>query len=129
MGGLRQAVEEIVKIAKAHGVEAIHPGYGFLSERSDFAQLCQKEGIAFVGPDFRTLDQMGDKTAARAIAIECEVPVIPGTDGAVATLQEAEEFVEQFGCPIIMKVRDVYACASLRLLSSAGGLPALYVYT
>jgi pyruvate carboxylase len=107
MGGVRQAVEEIVKIAKAHGVEAIHPGYGFLSERSDFAQLCQKEGIAFVGPDFRTLDQMGDKTAARAIAIECEVPVIPGTDGAVSTLEEAEAFVEQFGCPVIMKVRGV----------------------
>jgi pyruvate carboxylase len=105
-------VEEIVKIAKAHGVEAIHPGYGFLSERSDFAQLCQKEGIAFVGPDWRTLDQMGDKTAARAIAIECDVPVIPGTDGAIATLEEADKFVEKFGVPIIMKVNPVVSWVS-----------------
>lgn len=75
---LSQAVDEIVRIAKEHGVEAIHPGYGFLSERSDFARKCEQEGIAFVGPRAETLEQMGDKTAARNIAIECEIPVIPG---------------------------------------------------
>eukprot|EP00959_Pyramimonas_sp_CCMP1952_P168309 3517054-Pyramimonas_sp.AAC.2 len=73
-----QAIHDIVKLAVTHGVEAIHPGYGFLSERADFARLCKENGITFVGPDPETLDQMGDKTAARAVAIGLGIPVIPG---------------------------------------------------
>ena len=72
-------MEDIVDLAVQHKVEAIHPGYGFLSERADFARLCEKNGIKFVGPDASTLDQMGDKTAARAVAIDLKIPVIPGT--------------------------------------------------
>ena len=103
-----QAVKEIVKIAKEHGVEAIHPGYGFLSERADFARECEKAGIAFVGPRAEVLDMMGDKTAARNVAIECGIPVIPGSEDAVSTLEEAQAFCEESGFPIIMKVGQIF---------------------
>lgn len=60
---------------------AIHPGYGFLSENADFAKLCEDNDITFIGPPSTVLQKMGDKTAARSIAIACGVPVVPGTDG------------------------------------------------
>jgi pyruvate carboxylase len=120
------AVKEIVKIAKEHGVEAIHPGYGFLSERADFARECEKAGIAFVGPRAEVLDVMGDKTAARGIAIECGVPVIPGTEDAVKTLEEAQEFCETSGFPIIMKAAMGGGGRGMRVVRSKEELPDLF---
>jgi len=96
-------IHGIVELAKQHGVEAIHPGYGFLSERADFARLCKENGIAFVGPDAETLDQMGDKTAAREVAIRLGIPVIPGTDDAVEKLEDVVHFVDTFGLPVMLK--------------------------
>jgi len=95
--------EEIVQLAKHIGVDAIHPGYGFLSENADFAKLCEDNDITFIGPPSTVLQKMGDKTAARSIAIACGVPVVPGTDGPIATYKEAVEFVEKVGFPIIIK--------------------------
>eukprot|EP00241_Pyramimonas_parkeae_P000178 CAMPEP_0114243830 /NCGR_PEP_ID=MMETSP0058-20121206/11004_1 /TAXON_ID=36894 /ORGANISM="Pyramimonas parkeae, CCMP726" /LENGTH=1264 /DNA_ID=CAMNT_0001356707 /DNA_START=106 /DNA_END=3901 /DNA_ORIENTATION=- len=120
------AVDEIVRIAKEHGVEAIHPGYGFLSERSDFARKCEQEGIAFVGPRAETLEQMGDKTAARNIAIECEIPVIPGTDDAVENLEQAEEFVEEFGLPVILKAAMGGGGRGMRVVRQRSDLEDLF---
>src|SRR5512138_2550453 len=73
-------IEGIVALAKATGVEAVHPGYGFLSENAEFARACARAGIAFVGPRPELLDMMGDKTAARALAQRIGVPVLPGTE-------------------------------------------------
>ena len=78
--------EGIVALAKSKGVTMIHPGYGFLSENPDFARACAREGITFIGPDAELLDNMGDKTAARAQAIAANVPVLPGTEDPVADL-------------------------------------------
>ena len=96
-------VDEIVKLAKESGVEAIHPGYGFLSERTDFAAACEKNGIKFIGPTVQNLREFGDKTSARQLAIASKVPVVPGTDNAVSTVDEALKFLEEYGCPIIIK--------------------------
>ena len=96
-------VDEIVKLAKESGVEAIHPGYGFLSERTDFAAACEKNGIKFIGPTVQNLREFGDKTSARQLAIASNVPVVPGTDNAVSTVDEALKFLEEYGCPIIIK--------------------------
>src|ERR1051326_5677506 len=71
-------IDGIITMAKEKGVDAIHPGYGFLSENADFARACAKAGIAFVGPRPELLDRMGDKTAARALAQKINVPVLPG---------------------------------------------------
>ena len=93
-------VDEIVKVAKESGVEAIHPGYGFLSERTDFAAACEKNGIKFIGPTVQNLREFGDKTSARQLAIASNVPVVPGTDNAVSTVGEALKFLEEYGVPL-----------------------------
>ena len=96
-------IPEILKIAKENDVDAIHPGYGFLSERSDFAQEVINAGIRFIGPSPKVVQQMGDKVAARQAAIEAEVPIVPGTDGPVTTSEEAMEFCVKHGLPVIFK--------------------------
>ncbi|XP_064483747.1 pyruvate carboxylase, mitochondrial-like isoform X2 [Ornithodoros turicata] len=96
-------VPEIVKIAQENNVDAIHPGYGFLSERADFAQACIDGGIRFVGPTPEVMAKMGDKIAARQSAIAADVRVVPGTDSPITTTEEAMEFVKEHGLPIIFK--------------------------
>ncbi len=87
----------------ANGVDAIHPGYGFLAENPGFARACAEAGITFVGPEARILESFGDKTTARALAIECGVQVVPGSDGPVATIEAAEAFAAEHGYPLIIK--------------------------
>ncbi|XP_033465025.1 pyruvate carboxylase, mitochondrial [Epinephelus lanceolatus] len=96
-------IPDIIKVAKDNNVDAIHPGYGFLSERSDFAQACADAGVMFVGPTPETVRKMGDKVEARALAISAGVPVVPGTDSPIASLQQAQAFAQTYGFPIIFK--------------------------
>ncbi|XP_066583302.1 pyruvate carboxylase, mitochondrial isoform X2 [Prorops nasuta] len=96
-------IPEIIKVAKENDVDAIHPGYGFLSERSEFAQAVIDSGIRFIGPSPKVVQQMGDKVAARQAAIEAEVPIVPGTDGPITTSDEAVEFCMKHGLPVIFK--------------------------
>ncbi|KAG4059916.1 hypothetical protein JG687_00001522 [Phytophthora cactorum] len=97
-------INSIIQIAKENNIDAIHPGYGFLSENVGFAEQCAKNGIKFVGPTPENLQRFGDKTAAREIAIEQKVPVVPGTDGPVHNLEEARAFIDSgVGYPVIIK--------------------------
>ncbi|MFC3040209.1 pyruvate carboxylase [Virgibacillus xinjiangensis] len=96
-------IEGIIKLAKEVGVDAIHPGYGFLSENIDFARRCEEEGIIFIGPTSEHLSMFGDKVKAREQAIDAGIPVIPGTDGAISSLEEAQAFGSEHGYPIIIK--------------------------
>ena len=96
-------IQNIVNIAKENGVEAIHPGYGFLSESPEFAAACAEAGITFVGPTVENLLSFSDKTKARNMAIRAGVTVVPGTDGAVTETQQAIDFVDEFGLPVIIK--------------------------
>lgn len=96
-------VPGIIRIAKEHGVDAIHPGYGFLSENAGFARACGEAGIAFVGPLPETIDALGDKTAARRLATECGVPVVPGTESATDNPSAAVAFAREAGFPVILK--------------------------
>jgi pyruvate carboxylase len=86
------SMDEIIEIAIKNKVDAIHPGYGFLSENAKFAKKCKAAGIIFVGPNPETITQMGDKTAARRIARELGVPIIPGTDEPISSKEEAYEW-------------------------------------
>ena len=97
------SIDEIIAIAIKNKVDAIHPGYGFLSENATFAKKCKAAGIIFVGPNPETITKMGDKTAARKIAQEVGVPIIPGTDEAIASKEEAYEWCEKNGVPVMMK--------------------------
>jgi len=96
-------IEQIIKVAKEANVDAIHPGYGFLSESPEFAQACADAGITFVGPTVDNLNTFADKTSARAAAIAAGVPVVPGSDGALADAEEVTAFVEKIGLPVILK--------------------------
>lgn len=96
-------INQIIDIAKNSGVEAIHPGYGFLSESPEFAQACADAGITFVGPTVENLNTFSDKTTARVAAIKAGVPVVPGTDYALTSIDQVNEFVEENGLPIILK--------------------------
>ena len=101
--GAYLAGDEIVKIALQHGVNMIHPGYGFLSENADFARAVEKAGIIFVGPTPETIDSLGDKVSARTLAQKCEVPVVPGTPGPVEKFEDVKAFTDEHGFPIIIK--------------------------
>lgn len=96
-------IEGIIELAKRVGVDAIHPGYGFLSENIEFARRCEEEGIIFVGPTTEHLSMFGDKVKAREQAKLAGLPVIPGSDGPVNSLEEVVSFAEQYGYPIIIK--------------------------
>lgn len=96
-------IEGIIEIAKMSGVDAIHPGYGFLSENIEFAKRCEEEGIIFIGPELRHLDMFGDKVKARTQAELANIPVIPGSEGPVSSVEEVKAFGEQYGFPIIIK--------------------------
>uniref|UniRef100_A0AC35G4V2 Pyruvate carboxylase n=1 Tax=Panagrolaimus sp. PS1159 TaxID=55785 RepID=A0AC35G4V2_9BILA len=96
-------IDQIIDVAIKHNVDAIHPGYGFMSERADFAQACKDNGIVFIGPSADVMRQMGDKVAAREAAIKAHVQVVPGSPGPVTSADQVREFVNQYGCPIIIK--------------------------
>ncbi len=96
-------IDEIIELALKKGVDAIHPGYGFLSENPLFAEACAKAGIAFIGPDADIQRRLGDKVAARKVAIEAGVPVVPGTEDPVECEEKALLFAAKAGYPIMVK--------------------------
>ncbi|MHC5248003.1 pyruvate carboxylase [Enterococcus sp. LJL90] len=96
-------IEDIIRIAKMSGADAIHPGYGLLSENIDFARRCQEEGLTFVGPTLHQLDIFGDKIKAKEAAIAAGIASIPGTDGPVADISEVLDFANTHGYPIMIK--------------------------
>eukprot|EP00051_Salpingoeca_urceolata_P005548 m.74266 g.74266 ORF g.74266 m.74266 type:complete len:1183 (-) comp14420_c0_seq2:68-3616(-) len=122
--GAYLAAEEIVQLAKELDVDAIHPGYGFLSENVRFAQLCEENDISFIGPKSTQLARFGDKTEARNLAIEAGLPVVQGS-GPVATYEEAREFVEgPDGCgyPVIVKAAHGGGGKGMRVVREASRL-------
>ena len=101
--GAYLGIEEIIALAKRKNVDAIHPGYGFLSENADFARACEEAGIIFIGPPSQILDQMGDKLHAKEVARRCGVPVIPGSEKPVSGVEEAVRIAEEAGYLVILK--------------------------
>src|SRR6266567_8391049 len=93
-------IESIVALAKETGVQAVHPGYGFLSENADFARACAKANLVFVGPRPELLEMMGDKTAARALARRINVPTLPGTEDPVTDRAAALKIAKEIGFPL-----------------------------
>jgi pyruvate carboxylase len=112
-------IEGIIEIAKNHDVDAIHPGYGFLSENIQFAKRCEEEGLIFIGPKTEHLDMFGDKVKARHQAQLAGIPVIPGSDGPVNDLEEVLKFGEKFGYPIIIKASLGGGGRGMRIVRSA----------
>lgn len=93
----------IIAAAEVSGADAIHPGYGFLAENANFAQICRDCGITFIGPPPEAIEKMGDKAVARETMIKAGVPVVPGTEGAVEDIDEARRIAEEIGYPVMIK--------------------------
>ena len=119
-------IEGIIAIAKKCGADAIHPGYGFLSENLQFAKRCEEEGIIFIGPTTKHLDMFGDKVKAREQAILANIPVIPGTNGPVESLKEVSAFAKQHGFPIMIKAALGGGGRGMRLVTSEDELEEAY---
>jgi acetyl-CoA carboxylase biotin carboxylase subunit len=119
-------IERILDAAKRSGVDAIHPGYGFLSENEKFAQACADAGIKFIGPSPQSMRQMGSKTAARQAMERARVPIVPGTASAVQSQEEAAMIAAKIGYPVMLKAAAGGGGKGMRLVHAPGDLgPAL----
>ncbi len=120
-------IDQIIEIAKSNGCDAIHPGYGFLSENTGFAQACADNGICFIGPTTEQLDRFGDKSSARQLADACGVPIIPGTKGST-TLPEAKAFFQTLadGEQAILKAISGGGGRGMRMIDSLEGLDKVF---
>lgn len=116
----------IVNLALEVGCDAIHPGYGFLSENAEFARLCEQAGIVFVGPKSHVIHQMGDKTQARDAMRAAGVPITPGSEGNLKDLNEALEMAAQIGYPVMLKATSGGGGRGIRRCDSAEDLKAQY---
>ncbi|WP_349410369.1 pyruvate carboxylase [Pseudalkalibacillus sp. SCS-8] len=119
-------IEGIIEVAKRYEVDAIHPGYGFLSENIQFAKRCGEEGITFIGPETEHLHMFGDKVRARAQAVEADIPVIPGSDGPVETVDEVRDFAKEHGFPIIIKATLGGGGRGMRIVRNMASLEDAY---
>lgn len=119
-------IEGIIEIAKSNNVDAIHPGYGFLSENIEFAKRCEEEGIRFIGPKSEHLDMFGDKVKARTQAQKAGIPVIPGSAGPVSSLAEVAAFGEKHGYPIIIKAALGGGGRGMRIVRNVSALSEAY---
>ena len=108
------SIEEVIRAAKLSGADAIHPGYGLLSESPEFAEACAKNGITFIGPSPETMRRLGNKVAARNLAIEVGVPVVPATEPLPDDLAAVKKMAAGIGFPVMLKASwaaAVAACA------------------
>src|SRR5829696_3735744 len=96
-------IDKLIDVAKRSGADAVHPGYGFLSERAEFAAACREAGLVFIGPAPESIQRLGDKMAARQTMIAAGVPVVPGSTGPVRDIDEATAIAEKVGYPVVIK--------------------------
>ncbi len=116
------AIDEIVKLGKTKGVDAIHPGYGFLSENSEFARACAENGIIFIGPRPEVMDALGDKITAKDIAKQCNVPIIESNKQELNSLEIAITEAEQIGYPVMLKAASGGGGRGMRVIRSSEDL-------
>ncbi|MCA9109703.1 MAG: ATP-grasp domain-containing protein, partial [Planctomycetaceae bacterium] len=119
-------IDAIIKLAKSQDIDAIHPGYGFLSENPRFAQACADAGIIFVGPQVETLQQLGDKISARKTAEKAGVPVLGGSGGAIVDAEQGLKLAEQVGFPVILKASHGGGGRGMRVVRDAAAFEQAY---
>lgn len=119
-------MQNILSATVLTGAEAIHPGFGFLSENSKFAQMCKECNITFIGPDAETIDMMGNKSRAREIMMEARVPIIPGSKGAVESEEDALRIAEEMGYPVMIKASAGGGGRGIRIVKKRGEFSKAY---
>ena len=111
-------IDTIIKIALAAKVDAIHPGYGFLSENPDFVDACERNGIVFIGPSSQIMNAMGDKISSKKMAIDAQVPIIPGVDYAIKDIDTATKIAAEVGFPIMLKASNGGGGRGMRIVNT-----------
>jgi pyruvate carboxylase len=111
-------IDTIIKIALAANVDAIHPGYGFLSENPDFVDACERNGIVFIGPSSQIMNAMGDKISSKKMAIDALVPIIPGVDYAIKDIDTATKIAAEVGFPIMLKASNGGGGRGMRIVNT-----------
>ncbi len=120
------SMDNIIRAARESGADAIHPGYGFLSENPEFPERCREAGIIFIGPSSHAISTMGDKIKARKTMMDAGVPVVPGTGGAITSEEEAQKFILQIGLPVMIKASAGGGGKGMRLVNTPDDItPAL----
>lgn len=119
-------IDKLIAIAKRSGADAVHPGYGFLSERSEFAQAVIDAGLIWIGPDPKVIEALGDKLKARAIAQKVGAPLVAGSDGAISSPTEALAFAKKFGLPIAIKAAHGGGGRGLKIARELGEVEELF---
>lgn len=112
-------MQNIISATVLSGAEAIHPGFGFLSENSEFAEMCRECNITFIGPDPESIEKMGNKSRAREIMMLADIPVVPGSSGAVATIEEGLSLAEDIGYPVMIKASAGGGGRGIRIVKNA----------
>jgi len=111
-------IDTIIKVALAANVDAIHPGYGFLSENPDFVDACERNGIVFIGPSSQIMNAMGDKISSKKMAIDAQVPIIPGVDYAIKDIDTATKIAAKVGFPIMLKASNGGGGRGMRIVNT-----------
>jgi acetyl/propionyl-CoA carboxylase alpha subunit len=119
-------IDRILAAARESGARAVHPGYGFLSENWRFAKACEEGGLVWIGPSWRVIQQMGDKVEARRRMREAGVPVVPGSEGALDTLEAARAVGEMVGYPLMLKAAAGGGGIGMVRVGEAAGLSAAW---
>jgi propionyl-CoA carboxylase alpha chain len=117
-------IEKIIRIAKKAGADAIHPGYGFLSEKSGFAKAVQESGLIFIGPGHETIELLGNKTSARSLLAKKKIPIVPGTTEPITSTEEAKQIASDIGYPILIKAAGGGGGKGMRTVESVDELQA-----
>ncbi len=113
-------MDKIIAVAKQSGADAIHPGYGFLSENEDFATQCEKSGIIFIGPSANAIELMGNKLAAKAAVAKFDVPLVPGTSEPITDIQKAKKIAAKIGYPVLIKASAGGGGKGMRIVDNEG---------
>ena len=119
-------IPAVMSAAEITNVEAIHPGYGLLSENANFAHVCESSGLKFIGPPSEVIRMMGEKEKARQAMKRCGVPILPGSDGVIANEEEALKWAKQVGFPVIVKASAGGGGRGMRVIRSADELPHMF---
>ncbi len=118
--------KNIIEAANITGADSIHPGFGFLSENSQFAKICEESNIKFIGPSYQVIEKMGNKSNAKEMMKSAGVPVIPGSDGSVKGLKDAIKIAEKIGYPVLLKAAAGGGGKGIRLVNSAEEMESSY---
>src|SRR5690606_18511432 len=120
------SIEKVLSIARRSGADAVHPGYGFLAENSDFARAVEAAGLTWIGPSADAIDRLGDKVSARHVAQKVGAPLAPGTKDPVTNANEGLEFVDQYGLPVAIKAAFGGGGRGLKVARTREEVPELF---